>query len=138
MTKFVVPALSADGWVQSSKERADYLLSHFYLSDYSQTHLYTGNVSSLSYLMTTYGHDKYLLQTNLQRTLQDYFVRYNFKNVIVDITVEEESPDSNKQMLKIYMGFTDEDGQDITMENVLSIINGKFAKVVDKVTYGWV
>ena len=136
MTKFVVPALSADGWVQSSKERADYLLSHFYLSDYSQTHLYTGNVSSLSYLMTTYGHDKYLLQTNLQRTLQDYFVRYNFKNVIVDITVEEESPDSNKQMLKIYMGFTDEDGQDITMENVLSIINGKFAKVVDKVTYG--
>lgn len=138
MTKFVVPALSADGWVQSSKERADYLLSHFYLSDYSQTHLYTGNVSSLSYLMTTYGHDKYLLQTNLQRTLQDYFVRYNFKNVIVDITVEEESPDSNKQILKIYMGFTDEDGQDITMENVLSIINGKFAKVVDKVTYGWV
>lgn len=138
MTKFVVPALSADGWVQSSKERADYLLSHFYLSDYSQTHLYTGNVSSLSYLMTTYGHDKYLLQTNLQRTLQDYFVRYNFKNVIVDITIEEESPDSNKQMLKIYMGFTDEDGQDITMENVLSIINGKFAKVVDKVTYGWV
>ena len=118
MTKFVVPALSADGWVQSSKERADYLLSHFYLSDYSQTHLYTGNVSSLSYLMTTYGHDKYLLQTNLQRTLQDYFVRYNFKNVIVDITIEEESPDSNKQMLKIYMGFTDEDGQDITMENV--------------------
>lgn len=136
MTKFVVPALSADGWVQSSKERADYLLSHFYLSDYSQTHLYTGNVSSLSYIMTTYGHDKYLLQTNLQKTLQDYFVRYNFKNVIVDINIVDETPDSNKQILKIYMGFTDEEGQEITLENILSIINGKFAKVVSKVNYG--
>lgn len=136
MTKFVVPALSADGWVQSSKERADYLLSHFYLSDYSQTHLYSGNVASMSYIFATYGNDTYMLTTQLQKTLQDYFIRYNFTNVIVDITITEESPDSNKHNLKIFMGFTDEQGQDITMENVLSIINGKFSKVVSKVTYG--
>jgi len=51
MNTILVPSLSQDGWTSSTKEKLDYLMSHFFVADKSQTALYAEEVSSFPYLV---------------------------------------------------------------------------------------
>ena len=46
MQPSILPSLSTDGWVFATAEKADYLISHFFVAEYSQTQLYVSHVSS--------------------------------------------------------------------------------------------
>lgn len=50
----VIPSLSKDGWVSSGRTILDYLLSYYFLTDYQQTYLYYGNLTSLPYTYFLY------------------------------------------------------------------------------------
>ena len=51
MAKKVLPTLTVDGFVNSVPQTCDYLLAYFFLSQYSQSNLYYGKVSSLAYII---------------------------------------------------------------------------------------
>lgn len=76
MVQKVVPTLTVDGFVKTIPQTCDYLLSHFFLSQYSQSNLYYGNISSLAYIIQEYGHDEQNMLLNIQSNLTTLFGRF--------------------------------------------------------------
>lgn len=94
----VLPTLTLTGWVYDKNLLIKKVLEYFITSDYSESIIYYGKISSFKYLVKEYGHDKYLLRDNIKSTLENLYKRY-FKEVNVDIDVKE---DKNNE-LNIYL-----------------------------------
>lgn len=91
-----VPTLSASGWAGNISEKLDKLISYFFLSDFSQSHLYRGHVASLPYIIQSSSDNKSLLRTQTQKTLMDLLRPY-FDTVQIDVTliaIDEANPDN--------------------------------------------
>ncbi len=122
------PALDMEGWVTSGVHIADYIFSHFFLSDYSQTQLYLGHVSSLSWILQTHQNDIRKIVSTTENTLRSYFQRY-FNNVVAEVTYDADPTNLSKLELTIYVSFEDSDGKQHTLGRLLNVINSKIAKV---------
>ena len=130
-----LPALSEDGWVNTPVKQADYLFSHFFLSDYSQTYIYTDKVSSLSWLLQQYGNEPPEMARNLKATLEQYFGRY-FDNVVVESTSSQVDNNPNEQNLSIYVTFQSKDGVTYNLGRMVNVENTKIKNVVTLSNYG--
>ena len=86
MTKKVLPTLTVDGFVHSVPQTCDYLLAYFFLSQYSQSNLYYGKISSLAYIIQENGHDEQTMLLRIQSTLTTLFNRY-FDSVEVSANI---------------------------------------------------
>lgn len=124
-----VSALSLDGWVTSSASKADYLLSHFFLSEYSQTQLYKGNVTSLQYLIQKYQVNPNILERETQATLEGYFSRY-FPNVQAEVVCEPNTTNSSQINLKIYISIQDESGATLSVGRLVDVLDSKINKII--------
>ena len=123
-----VPSLSEDGWVTDAKHKADYLMAHFFLSDYSQTQLYLGQVSSLPWVIQAGQGDIPRTVSLLRQTLATYFQRY-FDEVVVEVT-DQTPVDSSSVELVLYIAFVDpQTGLTYTVNEVLQERNGVFSRV---------
>lgn len=122
-----IPALSIDGWVGSPVKAADYLFSHIFLSDFSQTYLYHGNVSSVAYIM----HKNQSSITNLARELtnllKNYFERY-FDTVNCEVV--DSSGDGFTGSVTVTLEFMDE-GVIYTLNKVIEYTDSKVKKIID-------
>lgn len=126
-------SLSTDGgWVKAPLKLADNLLADFYSTDYSQSYLFLGDISSMAYLVSTYQENFDECVLRVRDELQKYFGRY-FANVVVTVeNVTKESSAFNE--MEIYLSFMDKDeyskkgeqSQLFTLKNVLDINAGKF------------
>lgn len=130
MENVVLPSLSQDGWVSSTKEKLDYLMSHFFLSDYSQTFLYTGYVASLSYILQANQNKMIDTKNAVINTLTDYLSRYKFTDVVVDVGIKEEELNSSRQIMSIYISVTDHENKSHTFSSVIETNDSKFSKVI--------
>lgn len=129
-----VPSLSEDGWVNSPILMGDYLISHFFLSDYSQTELYNGSVSSLPYLITQYQGNITGLLTAVQSTLQQYLSRY-FSSVTIETNQVPNPTNSSQIGFSIYVSFIGADGNTYTLDNLIETLDSKISNIV-KITNG--
>ena len=94
----VVPSLSTQGWLDETKDPTTItskLLSYFVVADHSQSNVYQGNISSLPYLMATYGHDDQSFRRQIESTLATLLGRY-FDNVTVTASTYEEVDENQK------------------------------------------
>ena len=128
------PSLSEDGWVTSPDKTADYLLSCFIVSDYSQTYMYTGEVSSLPWILQDTQGDMTRTLVDVRLTLSKYFSRF-FDSVNVDVTEIPNVENPTKAQISIYVKFKDKSGKehilgkllqlsDTIVESVVTINNG--------------
>jgi hypothetical protein len=125
------PSLSTSGWISSGQDMADYVFSQFFLSDYSQTQLYLGQVSSMSWVLNRTAGSISDAMTLLQRTLNNYFGRY-FDNVVVEVSQGPDSTTgSSATSLRIYASFTDSQGVNINLGRSIEIVNNKVKKVIN-------
>ncbi len=131
----VLPALSEDGWVSDAQKVADYLFSHFILSDYSQSYLYSGKISSLPYLLQQYGANPTDFNRQLKTTLEQYFSRY-FSDVLVDAQVQDDPSNPNIQNIYLYVSFTDAAGTTYSLGRMIASENTLIKKVVTLSNYG--
>lgn len=120
----VVPSLSDDGWVVSSALRANYLLTHFFLSEYSQTAFYSGNVASLPYIIQQNQGDATNTATAIRATLASYFTQY-FNNVDTQVDFITDPVNNDKIQIRIYMSFTDADSITYNLAKVVNVENSK-------------
>ena len=74
--------LSTDGAISGGVSIAKRLFANFILSDYSQSNIYFGNISSLRYILSTYEQDDSKLLDAINTTLTSMYNRY-FTNVEV-------------------------------------------------------
>lgn len=138
MADTLVPTLSGRGWLSRPREQADQILSWFFVSDYSQSEAFLGNVTSLSYLVQQYGHDKSLLTENVETTLDAYFKRY-MPTSIVTVTSEyinTEIQDGPYRLLIQLLG-QDSDGNAINLADEFEVIDSTFQRVMKGVNSGF-
>lgn len=87
-----VPTLSSSGWVTEISEKADRLMSYFFVSEASQSLVYAGRISSLPEIIQLHGHDELQLEAAMRDVLRTYLERYF---TAVDITVKATIPGSS-------------------------------------------
>ncbi len=75
-TVIPVPTLSTQGFVRDLSGKLDTLLAHFFLSDYNETQLYPGAVTSLPELIQRCGGDAVQAVPLIKDALQAYLGPY--------------------------------------------------------------
>lgn len=136
-----VPTLSTQGWVTDLSSKIDYLLSHFFVSDFKQTHFYPGTITSLPEMMQKTGGDPQLLMPELKNKLLTYLTKY-YEAVTVEVlpTVNLASSTATRIELVLRIDVTD-DGEKGAFARLLKTENSKLARImalnnddVDKLT----
>lgn len=80
-----VPTMSTQGFVTDLAGKLDFLLAHFFLSDYNQTQIYPGSIQSFHELVQRVGGDVEKLMPLLQRAVTTYLTPY-YQTVQVEVT----------------------------------------------------
>ena len=128
-----VPALSPDGWVTDTVIKCDYLLSHFFLSEYSSSYVSYGKVTSFPYILQKNKDSKTNLVDDTKSSLLEYFGRY-FTKTEVDVKLREEDP--SKYGIVISITVTDENGKEFSVAKIADILDAKILSVRDLNNYG--
>lgn len=127
--EILFPSLSEDGWVDSPSKRADLLLSHALISDYSQTYSYLGYVTSIPWILQETQGDMARTVTLMQTKLSNYFSRY-YNNVVIEVAEVENTDDPSKAQIRLYINLTDNSGNVINIGKMLQIADTKLEKII--------
>lgn len=122
----VIPTLSPDGWVQSASLKLDYLLSHFFLSEYSASYLHYGQIASLPWIIATYSQDATRMSKECESTLESYLSSY-YDKVKVRVDIKESDTGKAKMILKIAV--KTKDGIGVTREDLAEIEGSRILKI---------
>lgn len=123
-----IPTLG--GWITTVEKKADYALSCFLTSEYSQSVLYEGNIASLQYLVQRFGDDKVELQANCRDTLQGLMERY-FTNANVTVKVDETDPDNPGQLFIQFACMVRDGLNEYNLGRRVQFVNGALQKIID-------
>lgn len=127
-----IPTLTPKGWVNTIEEKADAALSYFLTSEYSQSVLYEGEISSLPYLIKEYNKDIQELESQTQEALARLMRRY-FGEDAADTrvsVVETEEADDNPGAVRIRFNCTvQEDGQEYTIARRVEFVDGALKEI---------
>lgn len=130
-TKYL-PSLSGAGWISDPDVIANQLFATFFLTDYSQTALYTGHVSSFAYCMHLYNpndQDRTKLTSLIDKVLTVYYLRY-FDDVTVETSLTQDSEDFSKLELNIFLEYVDGEKRN-TLYKAIQVVDGKARSVID-------
>lgn len=128
-SKHLFPTIDLDGWVKSPVKVADYLMSHFFLSEYNQTSNFPDNVYSFANLMQKNIESATLLAKDLQDSLTDYFTT-QFSNVTIEVTTSDKPDSNNLKNLNIYMVFTDSVGTEHNLARLVNYSGNKVTEII--------
>lgn len=123
-----VPSLSAPGWLLEISERADALMAYYITSEFSQSYLYYGKITSLPYHIKAYGSTPERLESRVEDDLGAYLRRY-FEEV--EITVRTDIPneqDPNRIDLRLDVIVLD-NGYRYSLGRQIKIQNKRIAEV---------
>jgi len=97
-----LPMLSGEGWLQDPTIIMTRLFSHMFLTDYSQSNTYRGNVTSLQYILSQHGQDSTELTSAVEKAVKIYYSRY-FSNVDVSFRLNETASDGAKMAFDLHI-----------------------------------
>lgn len=129
------PSMSESGWVTSSEIMADSMFSHFFATDYSQSNIYLGNITSFAWIVQNNLNDMTGLISAVRSALATYFSRY-FQNVIVEVQDKTDLTDTAKVGISIYIAFTDNQGKSYNLARLVRDIGSKTSSIVKINNYG--
>jgi len=131
-----VPTLSTHGYVSDAVTKFDFLISHFYLSDYNQTYLYLGNVSSLPRIIekNSANTNSNSILSELRSTLETYLSRY-YDAVNVSAIIRDVKEATSGITIDISISITDE-GTKYSFTRLLESVNGRVQTVAKINNYG--
>lgn len=125
-----VPSLSASGWVGNIAEKLDKLISYFFLSDFSQSHLYQGQVASLPNLIKECADNRSLLRTETKRVVTNFINPY-FDTIQVDVTITAVD-DTNPDNINLRVDATvTQDAVIYSVGKEIQVINSKVVAIFD-------
>lgn len=123
-----LPSLSPDGWVSSPQKKFDYLLSHFLVAEYSQSYIFAGQVSSLTYLVQLYQGDVEGFCNALQTTLIRY-LNSQFNNVVADITQVDVAAQS-KAAVRMFITVDDDQGNTLNASYMIKTSGSVISEIL--------
>ncbi len=125
-----VPTLSAAGWVDHPAEKADQLISYYFVSEASQTHLYPGQVVSLTAQVQEWGHDPLELRQRIRDDMERYLRPY-FDEVIIDVTTETPAVDGTNRFNVTLNCIVIDKGERYSLGRLITVVNSKIVRIVD-------
>ena len=125
-----VPSLSASGWVGNISEKLDKLVGYFFVSDFSQSHLYRDSIASLPYIIKTCTENQSLLLSETTKVLTNLLRPY-FDRVQVDVTVAVEDANKPGELTLQVDAQVGQDGVTYSVGKQLQIINSKVVAIFD-------
>lgn len=125
-----IPTLSSLGWVDTIEEKGDAALSYFITSEYSQSVLYHGRISSLQYLVKEYGNDPVTLQSQVSDVLQGLMRRYFGDAADTQVTVLEADPNKPGQLTIRFRCMIREDGREHSLGRRVEFLDGRLMKII--------
>lgn len=126
-----IPTLSSSGWVGEVGEKADKAMAYFFVSDYSQSVAFAGNITSLSYIVQQYGNDPLTLQSEMQRRVQTYMARiFNEATVEVSVTAANEEVDDGQLNINLKISVMD-DGKRYSVARLIKTLNSKVQTIIN-------
>ena len=120
-----LPSLGEDGWIFSGMRQADALMAHFLASDYSQSYIHAGTVSSFGWLIARYNSTPQQLVVETPKLLTTLFQRY-FNNVVAEAWDSTDPTSPSKFILSIYVQFQDAKGKTGNISQLVQINGSKF------------
>lgn len=128
------PSLSTHGWITDPVTKFEFLISHFFLSDYNQTYLYRDNVTSLPRIIELHGENTGAVISDLKDKIDRYLGRYyDNSNTNVDLT----DPNSEDSSVSLSISITVIDkGTQNTFTRLLQTLNGKVQSLTKINNYG--
>ncbi len=130
-----LPSLSEDSWIFEPTKIGDNLFAHFFLSDYRQTYIFSGEISSFSQIYYLAINDPSGMRGLLQTALEKLFSKY-FEEVLVVVTIKESSDLSNSIALLLAMTFKDKQGVQYDLYRIVAAENGLSKKIIKYNNYG--
>ena len=121
-----MPSLSMDGWITSTSIKADYLISHFFVSEYSRTFLFEGEVASMPYLIQKHKNDILGLVRDVELTTKAYCGRYFPK---AEVQVSSKEHEAGKYSLIIVVIVTDIEGKEFSVGRLVDVLDSKINKI---------
>ncbi|MBH14102.1 MAG: hypothetical protein CMF37_15400 [Leeuwenhoekiella sp.] len=129
MSQKVLPTLTVDGFVKTVPQTCDYLLAYFFLSQYSQSNMYYGKISSLAYIIQEHGHDEQTMLLRIQSTLTTLFNRY-FDSVEASASIDRDK--DNAAQYEIITNLNVRRGNvSYSVGRQVSLINSVVQKIVE-------
>lgn len=128
--KALYPSLSEDSWITSPERTADYLFSNFFVSDYSQTYMYPGLVSSLPWILQNNQGSISDSIREIRQTLSTYFSHY-FESVEVNVDEVPNEEQPSKVHLSMYVKFLDNSGQERVLGKILRLNDTIVEKIIE-------
>ena len=129
------PSLSENGWVQDSLQKADALFADFLVAEYSQSTLYPGQVSSMTYLIQKGSGDPTYTAELLENALSDYFAKY-FNNITCSVTYPTGQT-SSRVFLNIALAFEDpNNSKTYSLTRVATLQDSKVVAIENLNNYG--
>lgn len=125
-----VPTLSEDGWENDPVKMGDILISHFFISDYSQTQVYTGQVASLPYIVQQNQSNLSGLFSDITSVLTRYLSRY-FQNVIVEVNQNTQYSVGSSIAINLFVSYVGSDGKTYTLTNLIQTLNSKILNITN-------
>ena len=125
-----VPELGAGGWVTDPLKTLDLVISHAFETDYSQSSIYPGNVTSIAYILSQYQNSPSRMVEEIQKALIRLLNRY-FEAVDV-LGSYTEYMDDNRYELKLDVT-AKRNGRSYNLTQVYNISNGRFNRVLEEI-----
>jgi hypothetical protein len=84
-----LPVLGGEGWTSDPATIMNKIFMHTFLTDYSQSNIYSGHVASLAYLISEYAKNIPRFIDEVERMYERLYKRY-FSDVYVNFTQVED------------------------------------------------
>lgn len=125
----MVPTLSSIGWIDTIEEKGDHVLSYFITSEYSQSVLYHGKISSLQWLVQRYGKNEVDLEREVTEILDELLTRYFGDDTEISVTVSERNPEQPGKLTIQLQCIVREGSHSVSLGRRVEFLNGKLANI---------
>ena len=129
MADNIYPSISPDGWVEAPLPKLDSLITDFGYSEFSQSTLYLGAVTSLPHIIKTNQGDPAATSQEIVRKLTAYLLRY-YENARIDSQVVPDPTSSSKVGVTLNVTVIDKTGLEISMARLLEYDGSKLKNYI--------
>ena len=126
MSNVVVPQLGGAGWISDPAQQLNTMMAYAITSNYSQSTIYKGKVTSIPYILAQYQNNQAELVSHLQSSLTEYFYPV-FDSVTVDVSAD--LPDARRYNIYITIEVT-KDSKVYNLAVTAPVDNGVLAKTL--------
>lgn len=124
----LLPTFSPAGWVTNPYEKVDYMLSHFFETQRSQTHFHSNAVTSYQFLIAD-AKSMGELKTSIEMRFAD-FLKSQFTNVELEVKIDGAFGDKDNSELTITISCTFEaDGKRLSIAHAVDALGTQVKRI---------